>query len=278
MPHNHSKKKKYRYIYGPVSSWRLGRSLGIDPVAASGKVCNFDCIYCQLGRTHEFIRDRKIFVPTAELIAEIKSLPGDLEIDYITFSGRGEPTLAKNLGNMIRAVKKIRREKIAVITNSSLIYDHEVKDDLFLADLIVAKLDACSHELMCLVDRAESGTHFSVIVDGLRDFKMLFRGKLALQIMFIPQNKEFAQKIAQLADVIRPDEIQLNTPLRPSAVRPLTPSEMRRIKSFFEAKELPVISVYDQESLDVNPFDERQTIKRHGNYKKNRITQKGGVS
>ena len=108
---------KYKYIYGPVSSWRLGRSLGIDPISSFQKTCTFDCVYCQSGRTEVFSTRREVFVPTEALIQELNSLP-EVSIDYITFAGNGEPTLAKNLGGMIRAVKIIRREKIAVITNS----------------------------------------------------------------------------------------------------------------------------------------------------------------
>ncbi len=84
---------KYKYIYGPVFSWRLGRSLGIDPISKEKKICTFDCLYCQLGKTDRLTNIRSMFVPTVEIIKEIRKIP-PLKIDYLTFSGRGEPTLA----------------------------------------------------------------------------------------------------------------------------------------------------------------------------------------
>jgi len=134
-------KSKFKYIYGPVYSWRMGMSLGIDPITADKKICNFDCIYCQLGRTTRFYTEREDFVPVDDIIKEIESLP-PVDIDYYTFSGRGEPTLAKNLGAMIKAVRKLTKGKVAVITNAALIGQQAVQDDLMLADLILAKLDA----------------------------------------------------------------------------------------------------------------------------------------
>jgi len=100
--------KKYKYIYGPVDSWRLGRSLGVDLISRDDKICTFDCVYCQVGKIATFSDRREVFVPTEEIIGEIKSLPS-LEIDYVTFSGRGEPTLAENLGEVIREIKKMCR-------------------------------------------------------------------------------------------------------------------------------------------------------------------------
>ena len=103
-------KSAFKYIYGPVPSWRLGSSLGIDPLSQKGKVCTFGCIYCQIGETKLLTDERKTFVRIPDLIDELGSLP-PLKIDYITFSGTGEPTLAANLGQMIKAIKKIRKEK-----------------------------------------------------------------------------------------------------------------------------------------------------------------------
>ena len=145
-------KRVYRYIYGPVPSWRLGSSLGIDPLSQGGKVCTFDCIYCQIGKTNHLTDKRDVFVKVGDIVEEIDSLP-PLEIDYMTFSGTGEPTLAKNLGQMIKALKNIRNEKIAVLTNSSLMYRKDVHEDLFAADLIVAKLDASSQDIFGLVNQ-----------------------------------------------------------------------------------------------------------------------------
>ncbi|MBU1007000.1 MAG: radical SAM protein [Candidatus Omnitrophica bacterium] len=157
------KTKDFKYIYGPVPSWRLGSSLGVDPISQTGKVCTFDCLYCQLGKTKIFTGERKIYVPVTKIIEELDLLP-QVQIDYITFSGRGEPTLAGNLGRMIKAIKKIRKEKIAVLTNSSLLNRRDVQEDLLPADFVVAKLDADSQKVFDIVDKPMEAIKFDAIL------------------------------------------------------------------------------------------------------------------
>jgi wyosine [tRNA(Phe)-imidazoG37] synthetase (radical SAM superfamily) len=255
------RKKDLKYIYGPVPSWRLGSSLGIDPISNRNKICTFDCVYCQLGRTQIFADKRKIFVSTEEIINEIISLP-EINIDYITFSGRGEPTLAKNLGEMITAVKRIRKEKTAVITNSSLMYLDDVKEDLMLADFVLAKLDSYSQKSLEVINRPIKQINFNNILDGIKQFKSKYKGKLALQIMFINENKENAKEIYEIAKDINPDEIQINTPLRPCNSKPLSKLEVDRIKEYF--KDMNVITVYDSERKHVEPISTEDTLKRRG--------------
>ena len=257
-------KSNLKYIYGPVYSWRMGMSLGIDPITAKKKICNFDCIYCQLGRTTEFYNERENFVSVDDIMKEINSLPA-IDIDYYTFSGRGEPTLAKNLGAMIRSVRKLTQGRVAVITNAALIDQKGVQEDLMLADLVLAKLDACDEESLNIVDIPGKGVEFPKIVQGIKDFKKKFKGKLALQIMFIDENKKHAKAIAEIARDIDADEIQINTPLRPGGT-PLGEKDLISIKKYF--KSLPAMTVYEMERRDVEPFDEKETILRHGNFKK----------
>jgi len=227
-------KKIFKYIYGPVSSWRLGRSLGIDPVCrGKGKICSFDCIYCQAGKTRTLTDKRKTFVPTRKIIEEIKSLP-ELKLDYITFSGAGESTLAKNLGEIIKEIRKVRKTKIAVITNSSIIYKKDVQKDLLLADFVIAKLDAHNHSLFRKIGNPVKTIKFDKVIRGLREFRSRYKGKFALQIMFVKENKHYAREIAHLARGIKPDEIQINTPLRPCRVRPLPKKELARMERFFK--------------------------------------------
>lgn len=237
-------------------------SLGIDPISTKSKTCNFDCVYCQLGKTTAFENVRQEFVPTEAVIEEIKRIPGDIKIDYLTFSGRGETTLASNLGEMISAVRAIRDEKIAVITNSTLFPQEDVQEDLLASDHVMAKLDACSQETFEQVNRAMEGIHFQDIVAGIQTFRSEFKGKLGLQIMFVEANKLYAPQIADIARKIQPDEIELNTPLRPSAVNPLSPKEMEEIEAYFEG--LRVISVYRAAKKPFQPLDKEETEKRHG--------------
>lgn len=255
-------KKNYKYIYGPVPSWRLGSSLGIDPISVDkGKACSFDCIYCQLGQTSTLSKDRKIFVPAAKIIEEINSLP-PLKIDYITFAGTGEPTLAKNLGQMIKAIKKIRKEKIAILTNSSLMDREDVQKDLLLVDFVMAKLDVCSQDLLVRINQPLKTIKFDTIVKALKEFKDRYKGKLALQIMFFKENQKQAKEIARIAKEINPDEVQINTPLRPCAILPLSRTELNVIKNYF--KGLNSISVYEGKKKKVKPVSKEDTLRRRG--------------
>jgi len=257
-------KPNFKYIYGPVHSWRLGVSLGIDPLSTEGKTCNLDCVYCQLGNTSALTNERKVYVPTEALVAEIKATPAGEPIDYYTFSGRGEPTLAKNLGEMVRAVKSLGKGKVAVITNSVLIDQKDVQEDLASADFVLAKLDACDKESFARVNQAVAGADFDAILAGIKTFRSRYHGRLALQLMFMDANKESAQRIADLVRPIGADEIEINTPLRPCAVKPLSPLELQEIKQFFAG--LPASTVYERERKSVTAFDRDETVKRHGQY------------
>lgn len=249
----------FKYIYGPVSSWRLGRSLGIDPISGKRKICTFDCVYCQIEETSVFAGERRIFVPVTKIIEEINLLP-PMQIEYITFSGRGEPTLARNLGQMIKAIKKIRNEKIAVLTNSSLLNRTDVQDDLLPADFVIAKLDAASQETFEAIDQPPRIIKLGAIVSAIKNFKKIYKNKLALQIMFVEENKRYVQEIAQIAREINPDEVQINTPLRPCRVKPLSKAELNIIKSYF--KGLNNISVYEAKKKKVKLISGKDTLRR----------------
>jgi wyosine [tRNA(Phe)-imidazoG37] synthetase (radical SAM superfamily) len=263
---------KYRYIYGPVPSWRLGSSLGIDLLSQEEKICNFDCVYCQLSATKKHTIERKIYVPVKEVIEELERLPAG-QIDYITFSGRGEPTLAENLGQAIKAIKLIRKVPVAVLTNSSLMYKEEVRKELTLADFVVAKLDAYSPDSLQEINRPAKEIEFANILEGIKEFRKGYQGKLALQIMFIDQNKDNIQKFTYLTNYIKPDEVQINTPLRPCNIKPLPKEEILKIKETFTSackgefhrKEINVVSVYDERiQKEVLSISDEDTLKRRG--------------
>ena len=261
--------RAFKYIYGPVPSWRLGRSLGIDLLSQEEKVCNFDCIYCQLGAIKKHTVERKIYVPIEKVIEELEALP-NVSLDYITFSGRGEPVLASNLGKAIKAVKLIRKAPIAVLTNGSLVGEDEVRKELVLADFVIVKLDACSQESLGEINRPAKEIEFGDILKGIKEFKKGFQGKLALQIMFIDTNKDDVDNFIYLANDIKPHEIQVNTPLRPCNVKLLAKGEILRIKDYFTSacKGINVVSVYDERALkDIISISDEDTLKRRGKVK-----------
>lgn len=253
----------FKYIYGPVPSWRLGSSLGIDLLSRDEKICSFDCTYCQLGRNDAKQTVRGSFVPVKDVVREIESLP-DISIDYFTFSGRGEPTLASNLGEAITALRDIRREKIAVITNSSLIPMEEVQKDLLTADFVIAKLDAATEDVFARINRPAKGLYLDDIIESLVSFRKKFPGKLALQVMFTSTNIGSAPQIADIASAIGPDEVQINTPLRPCGENPLPSGELQWIQAFFDGHGLNPINAYQAEKKKVNSLSDGDTLRRRG--------------
>ncbi len=255
-------RQAFKYLYGPVPSWRLGASLGIDPLSQGEKVCNFDCAYCQLGQTRVYSVERKSYVTPEAVCRELKRLPA-VAVDFITISGTGEPTLAANLIGVIEEIKKIRREPVAVLTNSSMLHHQDVRDALMKADYVVAKLDAFSPESLRAVNRPAPGITFEHILAGLKQFKNAYGGRLALQIMFIDENKDSAVELAAIARDIQPDEVQINTPLRPCKVKPLSRGTLAAITRCLRG--MKAISVYESPvKAGVRPLSGEDTLKRRG--------------
>lgn len=247
-------------IYGPVPSWRLGRSLGIDLLSTKRKTCSFDCVYCQLGRTVHPLVERKEFITVSKLTEELERVKGVIA-DYITFSGVGEPTLAVNLGEAIALARSVLGLPVAVLTNSSLMTREDVRQDLVLADVVVAKVDAPGEEVFHQVNRPFSKCGLEEIIQAINLFREQYKGKLALQMMFINANKNYAEEMAAIAGKLSPDEVQLNTPLRPSAVKPLIPRDIDSIREEFHGLK-NVVSVYEATRPEVNPLDLKETLKR----------------
>ena len=247
-------------IYGPVASWRLGNSLGIDLLSVKEKTCSFNCIYCQLGKTVRLLSERREFVSLTELNKELDSAT-QIEADYVTFSGTGEPTLASNLGQAIEIVRSIVQLPIAVLTNSSLMPSKDVRRELSKADVVVAKLDAPNEELFSVINRPVSGLHFRNIVEGLKYFRDEYKGKLALQMMFMGANRDYASAMAKVVADISPDEVQINTPLRPCGVKPLPPEEIAAIRRDFVDFD-NVATVYEAPRHEVMPLSLEETLRR----------------
>jgi wyosine [tRNA(Phe)-imidazoG37] synthetase (radical SAM superfamily) len=247
-------------IYGPVPSWRLGRSLGIDLLPPGGKTCTFDCIYCQLGRTVRPTAERADFVSLDDLARELELVRG-VRADYVTFSGMGEPTLAANLGDAIRLARRALGLPVAVLTNSSLMTGEDARRDLASADVVVAKLDAPDERLFQRVNRPLPPFSVNEIIEAIRVFREAYGGRLALQIMFVEANRNAARPLAAIAAQLAPDEVQINTPLRPCAVAPLPPEALAAVREDFRG--LPSVhAVYDAVRPEVMPFDTSETLRR----------------
>jgi len=225
-----------KYIFGPVPSRRLGRSLGVDLVPY--KTCTFDCIYCDLGRTTNKTTSRQSFVSPEEIQKELELILSalDKKPDFITLSGSGEPTLNNNIGQIIRGAKEITSIPIAVLTNSSLLSLKEVSDDLLEADLIVPSLDAITPTLFEYINRPHGSLRIEEIFSGIIQFRKQYWGQIWLEVLFcrgVNDNRDEIQKLKEVIDRIKPDKIQLNTPVRPPAedfVFPLTLAQLENIR------------------------------------------------
>lgn len=209
------------YVFGPVPSRRLGQSLGIDTIPL--KTCNWNCVYCQLGRSKPLTNERKDYVPLAEIISQAKraiSIHGPNEIDWITFVGSGEPTLHAGIGWLIKEVKKLTDIPVAVITNGSLLFLQSVRKALSLADAVLPSLDAGTPELYKKINRPHPDIPFERFLDGLIAFRNEFNGQLWLEIMLVKglNDTEIALKdIAAAIKKVRPDKIHIGKPTRPPA-------------------------------------------------------------
>jgi wyosine [tRNA(Phe)-imidazoG37] synthetase (radical SAM superfamily) len=190
-------------------------------------------------------------------LAEIKGL----EIDFVTFSGMAEPTLAANLEELVAAVKEtLPGPPLAILTNSSLMPRPDVQRDLGFFDVVVPKIDAPDQELFAEINRPFIDYTLNEILRGIRMFRQQVASKLALQMMFIEANQDKAREMAEIACGLQPDEVQLNTPLRPCPVPALGPSDMEEIEAAFEG--LNVVNVYRSERPQVTPLNEKETRRR----------------
>lgn len=208
-----------RYVYGPVPSRRLGRSLGVDLVPF--KTCPYDCIYCQLGRTTNKTIDLAEYTPLDEVLAEVAGkLESGPRPGYIGLAGSGEPTLHSRLGELISELKRMTDVPVAVLTNGALLWMPEVRANLADADLILPSLDAGDADTYRRANRPHVEVTFERMVDGLITFRRGFRGAVWLEVLLlgrITDRPHSVENIAAIARQIAPDRVQLNTVARPPA-------------------------------------------------------------
>jgi wyosine [tRNA(Phe)-imidazoG37] synthetase (radical SAM superfamily) len=227
------------YIYGPVPSRRLGFSLGVDIIPH--KTCTIDCIYCQLGRTTHKRVKRKSFAPKEDINDAIrKSVSAGHDIDFVTFSGSGEPTLNSDIGSLIHGVKKITSIPVAVLTNGTLLLHEEVQGDLLEADVVMPSLDAASQDVFSRVNRPHRSLKIELVIDGLKRFRRRFKGRIWLEMMLVKDFNNDRQELSRIKKAlseIRPDKVYLNTVSRPPSeiyARPLSPAEMIAVKNYLD--------------------------------------------
>lgn len=208
-----------QYVYGPISSRRLGQSLGVDPIPL--KTCNWNCVYCQLGRTSPLVNERREWAPRDAIVDEVAvalaaHAPG--AIDYVSFVGSGEPTLHSGLGWMIRRVQQFSPAPVAVITNGALLSDAAVREELCAADVVMPTLSAGSEALYRRIHRPHADLHLDEMVAGLIAFRRAYRGKLWIEVMLlrgVNDDDGALRALAALLERAAPDQVHLTLPDRP---------------------------------------------------------------
>ncbi len=209
----------FKYLFGPVPSRRFGLSLGVDLLPR--KTCTLDCIFCEVGPTTHRTLVRKEYVPTEEVLKELVAwFVLNLKADFITVTGSGEPTLHTRFGDVLSAIRSHGRVRSALLTNSTLLHLPEVRAAAALADVVKVSLSAWDQVSFAAITRPLSGVEFDRLVDGLRKFRQDFSGELWMEVFIVPglnALRNQVEAIAALARTIRPDRVQLNTAVRPTA-------------------------------------------------------------
>ncbi|MEJ2569531.1 MAG: radical SAM protein [Anaerolineales bacterium] len=227
------------HIFGPVPSRRLGRSLGIDPIPL--KTCNWNCVYCQLGRSRPVVNLRKEYIAPDLILEQAMRFLDEhdhTDIDWVTFVGSGEPLLNAGLGWMIRGLKARCDIPVAVITNGALLHIPDVRQEILAADAVLPSLDAGTAELYRKINRPHARIPFELHLQGLIDFSLEYRGNLWPEVMLIRGMNDSEEALSDLAAAfrkIKPDCIHLNLPSRPPAetwVRPADGEGILRAMAF----------------------------------------------
>ncbi len=239
---------KYKHLFGPVPSRRLGISLGVDLVPA--KICSQNCIYCEVGETTELTMTRKEYISLESMCGELDNfLVTNPELDYITFSGSGEPTLNSRMGELTLYLKKhYPQYKLACITNSSLLWDTKLREELVLVDILLPSLDAVSEEVFQKLNRPQAELTASMIVEGLIEFRKMYRGEIWLEIFLSPGLNDTEPELAKLKQAcaeIKAEKIQLNTLDRPGierGLRAVSRQRLEEIVKYFQPLPIEIIA------------------------------------
>ena len=255
-----------KYIYGPVPSRRLGRSLGVDLVPY--KVCSYDCIYCQLGRTTRKTIQRREYNDSSLVLSEVKAfLKRNVEFDYLTLAGSGEPTLNAKIGEIISSVKSVTNVPVLVLSNGSMLWDEDVRYALKDADVIVPSMDAVSDDVFRVINRPDENLEITAVLDGLIEFSKSFSGEVYLEILFVKGVNDAKSEIEKMKGIIEKadiDKVHLNTVVRPPCERDavlLDRAEMDEIKELLgTAVPVEVISDYSGHRVYYNETTEAEIL------------------
>lgn len=230
---------KYKYVFGPVPSRRLGISLGVDLVPH--KTCTANCVYCECGRTTQLTVKRDEYVPADMVLLELDDcLSAGPDLDFITFSGAGEPTLHSKMGEIAEFIKAGYPDyKIALLTNGTLFDRLDVQDEAMAIDVVIASIDAASQDVFKKINRPHPDLSVESMVNGLVAFRDKFNGQFWIEVFLaagINDDSGELERIAKAIRAVRPDRVQINTLDRPGTepwVRPASLDSLFRARDFF---------------------------------------------
>lgn len=230
------------YVYGPVSSARLGLSLGVDVVPL--KTCCYNCIYCQQGRTTSLTFRRSEYIPAEEIISELEEYFSSSKErpDYVTISGSGEPTLNERIDRIIETLKELTETPVAVLTNGALLTEPAVSDALAKADLVVPTLTSVNESTHRRIHRPASRVDMDGLVGALADFRKRFNGRFEVEVMILRGYNDTKQEVDRLSSAlveIAPDSVQMNTVRRPPSEETAKPVSITRLRQIGEELGLP---------------------------------------
>ena len=233
---------KYKHLFGPVMSRRLGISLGIDLVPY--KYCPLNCVYCEVQRTTHQVTKREAFFDIREILDELDNfMVTNPHLDYITFSGAGEPTLNSSLGQIVNYIKaKYKGYKLALLTNGILFSDKEVRNEVLPCDIVLPSLDSATPEGFEKINRPCPELKVADLIEGLIQFRHEYKGIIWLEVFLVSGINTTTEEISALAKAInriKPDLVQLNCLDRPGAeewVKPISLHILKQVKAQLSEK------------------------------------------
>ncbi len=253
--------QEYRYLFGPVPSRRFGRSLGVD--LTPPKTCSLDCVFCQLGRTTNKTMTRKAYVSLEAVLAELGAwIKENGKADYITLSGSGEPTLHSGFGEVLQFIRSHSSIPPVLLTNGTLLHLPEVQEAASHAHIVKVSLSAWDQASYGWVNRPHPDLNFKQLIEGQKAFRNEFKGQMWIEVFLVAGMNSIpsdVEKIAALADLLRPDRIHLNTAVRPPAedfVAPLSRERLASLCNLFQPPAEVIAEYKDKGGFEIQANQE----------------------
>jgi len=266
------KKQQFKYLFGPVPSRRLGISLGVDLLPP--KTCSLDCVYCECGVTTCLTTERKEWVPLEEVKKELAVIFEEKPpLDYITFSGFGEPTLHSGFEELVSFIKKTDY-KIALLTNGSFLFDESCYDAVRKVDLLKVSIDAVTQEAFENVNRPAKSFVLELFLSKFKEFSLHYKGRIWIEVFLVPglnTDEKHLELLGQYLQEIQCERVQLNSLDRPPAegfVQPLLSSALLCYQKYFQSMLTVPVDIISRQNLEKASFNEEymnlllQAIKR----------------